>query len=199
MVIFINNSSKEPLKKFRKEYQRATNAEQLIVEAMCVSSFNASSQIVDSRFVNLKIVDSEKFIFFSNYDSPKSVQFESHEQVALNIFWNTTNVQIRMKGSIKRASKKYNEAYFKNRSPKKNALAISSHQSQKIDCYESVKKKYQAVFKNENLKKCPEYWGGFIFRPFYFEFWEGNSSRLNHRNAFELKGDNTWKEFCLEP
>ena len=34
----------------------------------------------------LKIVEDKKFIFFTNYNSPKATQFESHEQIAATFF-----------------------------------------------------------------------------------------------------------------
>ena len=41
----------------------------------------------------------------------------------------------------------------------KNALAISSKQSQPIDSYENVEKDFAQVMKQENLQIRPHYWG----------------------------------------
>ena len=88
--------------------------------------------------------------------------------------------------------------YFKQRSKEKNALAISSNQSQPISSYEEVRKKYNMTKNNGDLDKCPNYWGGFTFKPFSIEFWEGNEFRLNKRNLY--KKDNTnWNHYILEP
>ena len=65
-----------------------------MVEAISISSFSKELDIVDSRYVNLKIVDNEDFIFFSNYQSPKAKQFESHDQISALIYWSKINVQI---------------------------------------------------------------------------------------------------------
>ena len=63
--------------------------------------------------------------------------------------------------------------YFKKRSIDKNALAISSNQSQGIKSYEQVLLKYNEIKDTNDLKKCPDYyWGGFSFIPYYFEFWK---------------------------
>ena len=41
-------------------------------------------------------------LFFFNYSSPKSKDFfESHNQITALIYWNSINVQIRMKAKIK--------------------------------------------------------------------------------------------------
>ena len=125
-------------------------------------------------------------------------QFKNHSQISALIFWDTINVQIRMKAVIKKTSSKFNEKYFQNRSRKKNALAISSSQSDKIISYEQVKKNYSAALREDNLNKCPDYWGGFSFTPYYFEFWEGHNSRLNKRCSYELL-DNKWNHNFLQP
>ena len=62
---------------------------------------------------------------------------------------------------------------------KKNALAISSSQSNKIESYKQVELNYQKSLDNDKLTDCPDYWGGFSFIPYYFEFWQGHQSRLN--------------------
>lgn len=198
MIKFINNNLDAPYVKFREEYERAVSADQKIVEALTISSYSKSENLVDSRYVNLKIVDNKEFIFFSNYKSPKSIQFESHNQISSLIYWNTTNVQIRMKANIKRTSIDFNNAYFSSRSAHKNALAISSQQSKKVDSYDAVIDTYNKIKKDADLQKCPDYWGGFVFKPYYFEFWEGHNSRLNKRIVFELN-NNQWNKYFLQP
>ena len=153
---------------------------------------------IDSRYVNLKFLENEDFIFFTNYDSPKASSFISHNQIAVLVYWASINFQIRMKANIKKTTNEYNQKYFFNRSEKKNALAISSNQSKPIDSYSQVKKNYKQSLETDDLKKCPEYWGGFSFTPYYFEFWEGHQSRLNKRDAYELNGED-WIHSVLQP
>jgi len=153
---------------------------------------------VDTRYVNLKYITKDEFIFFSNYDSPKASAFNSHDQIAALLYWSRTNVQIRMKAKIKKTSKEFNQKYFSDRSVKKNALAISSNQSKQIDSYSQVIENYNRTLKSDDLKKCPEYWGGYSFIPYYFEFWEGHESRINKREVFD-KIDGTWKHSFLQP
>ena len=88
--------------------------------------------------------------------------------------------------------------YFAKRDIKKNALAISSKQSNKIASYEDVSVNYEKSLQKDNLEQCPEYWGGYSFIPYYFEFWEGHESRLNKRQVFEKKNDE-WNQFFLQP
>ena len=139
-----------------------------------------------------------EFIFFSNYNSPKASSFNSHNQISALMYWSSINVQIRMKAKINKTSNKYNQKYFFDRSEEKNALAISSSQSKPIASYKQVKKNYNKSFKNDDLKECPEFWGGFSFTPYYFKFWEGHESRINKREAYK-KSDGSWEHLILQP
>ena len=96
------------------------------------------------------------------------------------------------------SSSKFSDKHFKIRSEEKNALAISSDQSKYIDSYESVINGYKESLEFGNLKECPDFWGGYSFTPYYFEFWEGHSSRLNKRDAFKKDG-NFWHHSILQP
>ena len=62
---------------------------------------------VEARYVNLKYIDNNEWIFFSNYLSPKANQFESHDQVSILIYWASINTQIRMKAKIFKTSSEF--------------------------------------------------------------------------------------------
>jgi pyridoxamine 5'-phosphate oxidase len=198
MIEFNQLNQTSPYIIFKKKYDEALNAGQRNIEAIHISSYNKNIEEVDARIVNLKFINNDNFIFFSNYNSSKSIAFGSYDQISALFFWSATNVQIRMKAKIKRTSAKYNKQYFKNRSLNKNALAISSKQSKEISSYTEVMAKYMNALKLEDLTACPDYWGGFSFTPFYFEFWEGDEYRVNKRKAFTLV-DGDWQKTILQP
>ena len=198
MISFINISNEEPYKVFKEKYDVAEKANQKIIEAVAIASYCKINDEVHSRFVNLKFIKNKEFVFFTNYESPKAKQFESHSQITALIYWNSTNTQIRMKANISKLPSRFSDEHFKSRTPNKNALAISSMQSTKTDSYESVLVEYDNVLKNADLKKRPRYWGGYSFEPYYFEFWEGHQSRLNKRIVFEAD-DNEWNKYYLQP
>ena len=189
MIKFENLIQDTPYLIFKDNYEKALKANQKNIEAITISSYSNEKKEVNSRYVNLKLVNERKFIFFSNYNSPKSKEFEKHNQITALIYWNNTNIQIRMKALIEKTSKDFNQSYFSKRDKKKNALAICSKQSNPIDSYETFQNKFDFSFKNNDLDICPDYWGGYSFIPFYFEFWEGHESRLNKREVYELIDD----------
>ena len=198
MIQFNNLNEETPYKLLKKKYDEAIDVGQKAIEAISISSYDTKMSEVDSRYVNLKFITNDEFIFFSNYDSPKASSFSSHNQISALLYWSKTNTQIRMKAKIKKTSNEYNQEYFFNRAEKKNALAISSKQSVPTKSYELVQENYIKSLKNDDLKKCPGYWGGFSFIPYYFEFWEGHESRINRREVFN-KVDGVWRHLFLQP
>ena len=103
-----------------------------------------------------------------------------------------------MKAKIRKTSNEFNQKYFFDRAMEKNAIAISSNQSKRIKSFEQVKENYKYSLLNNDLKTCPKYWGGFAFKPYEIEFWEGNEFRLNKRNLYK-KENNKWNHCILEP
>jgi pyridoxamine 5'-phosphate oxidase len=198
MIEFNNLNSEIPYQLLKEKYDEAVDAGQKGIEAISISSYNKEISEIDSRYVNLKFINNDEFIFFSNYDSPKASAFNSNNQIAALFYWSSINVQIRMKAQIKKTSKKFNQKYFFDRSKEKNALAISSKQSKPIESFKQVKENYEYALMNDDLKTCPKYWGGFSFVPYEIEFWEGNEFRLNKRNLY-LKEGSIWKHFILQP
>lgn len=198
MIKFNKLNQEAPFLLLREKYDLALEKGQKGIEAISISSYNKIENEVNSRFVNLKFVINDEFIFFSNYNSPKSVAFNSHNQIAALIYWSSINVQIRMIANIKKTSDEFNQKYFFDRAIEKNALAISSNQSKPISSFRQVKEDYQYSLKNDDLRKCPKYWGGYSFTPYAIEFWEGNELRLNKRNLYK-KDKNAWNHYILQP
>ena len=199
MINFLNSSHEKPYILFQSLYQKAIENGQKGVEAISVSSYNELSKEVEARYVNLKYIDNNEWIFFSNYLSPKANQFESHDQVSVLIYWASINTQIRMKAKIFKTSSEFSDEHFQGRTKEKNALAISSNQSQAVDSFDQVTKNF-----NETLEIMtsetprPDFWGGYSFTPYYFEFWQGHENRLNKRHVFKQQ-DNQWSEQLLQP
>lgn len=199
-MIKINRLDKsEPYKIFQDYYNLALSKDQNNIEALSISSFNKSLNEVQSRYVNLKYILGDEWIFFSNYKSEKAKSFNDHQQISALFYWSEIKIQIRIKAIIKKTSKELSDKHFYERSIKKNALAISSNQSKFASSYNEVIRNYEKVLNNKSLLAVrPDYWGGYSFTPYYFEFWEGHESRINKRHVFE-KNDNTWKQSMLQP
>tara|TARA_B100000242_G_scaffold293939_1_gene273785 strand:+ start:332 stop:928 length:597 start_codon:yes stop_codon:yes gene_type:complete len=198
MIELKNLSKEKPYLIFKEKYLEALESGQKNIEAISVSSFNKNKNEVESRFVNLKLIENDNFIFFTNYNSPKAISFKSHNQVSALIYWPLINTQIRIKAIIEKTPKTFNDKYFNSRCLDKNALAISSEQSKEIESFDEVVLRFKNAKENLDLKNCPNYWGGFSLKPYEIEFWEGNKFRLNKRNLYKYL-DGVWSHYILQP
>ena len=186
-----------PMTRFKQLYDLALSTNQSNIEAICIST-SSSKGIPSSRMVNIKYVEDDNFIFFTNYDSQKSVELNNNQYISCVFYWPSINSQIRINGIAKKINATESDIHFNNRDRKKNALAISSNQSKKIISYKKVLEQYHEVLDSDDCLKRPDYWGGYKISPYYFEFWKGNNFRINKREAFELS-NNEWNKFILEP
>tara|TARA_B100000965_G_scaffold24911_2_gene18742 strand:+ start:20920 stop:21519 length:600 start_codon:yes stop_codon:yes gene_type:complete len=199
MIAFLDIDKSIPYKNFQELYKTALENNQKNIEAMCISSYSKETELVDSRFVNLKYIKGSSWTFFSNYNGPKSKQFSSHDQISIIFYWNSINVQIKMRAKIKKTSSIDSDEHFSKRSIEKNAIAISSKQSEIIESYDEVLENYKKVLEDDNhIKKRPDYWGGYTFTPFYIEFWKGHESRINKRELYVFE-NGAWSSFFLQP
>ena len=192
----LNND--EPYLKYQELYDLALSKNQNQIERILIASFITDLKEVNARYVNLKYVIKDEWIFFSNYESVKAKDFLTHNQITAVSYWSSIDVQIRMKATINKSSKEFSDKHFSLRSKEKNALAISSLQSQPVNSYKDVKNNYEKTLSSSDLKKRPTYWGGYSFIPYYFEFWKGHESRINKREIYKNE-NNKWIKSFLSP
>ena len=192
----INNE--EPYNKYMELYDLALKNNQNQIERILIASYDKNLNEVNARYVNLKYIYQDQWTFFSNYNSVKAKEFLNHNQITAVSYWSSIDVQIRIKAIISKSNKDFSDKHYASRSNKKNALAVSSYQSETISSYQDVEKNYNHALESNDLLTRPSYWGGYTFRPFYFEFWKGHESRINRREVHKIEG-NCWKKSFLNP
>ena len=174
----------EPLSLFREWLELAISTQLMDPTAFVLSSVDESGQ-PDSRVVLLKEITNDALLFFTHYNSQKGIQFLNCKKVALNFYWRELSRQVRIKGTIEKASRCEAENYFSTRPLESQISAIVSHQSKAISDRESLLSAYQMlkdeINVNKNSLKCPENWGGYYITPFEFEFFQGRDKRLHDR------------------
>ena len=89
MILFSKNIESEPQKKMLSLYQKARESNQKNIEAASLSTIS-SENTPHCRFINIKYVNENEFIFFSNYNSPKACDINYNPRVALTFFWRDT-------------------------------------------------------------------------------------------------------------
>ena len=107
MIQFDDLSQETPYLILKEKYDIALKAKQKNIEAICISSYSLKNQEVHARYVNLKFVNDKEFIFFSNYNWPKSIDFNTHNQITALIYWNNINTQIRIKPGVGKSNNKW--------------------------------------------------------------------------------------------
>ena len=85
MISFIDIENTKPFKNFINIYHKAVAKKQKNIEALCLSSFNASKKEISSRYVNLKYIKDNKFFFFSNYNSLLKMQAQRSQIIILRV------------------------------------------------------------------------------------------------------------------
>ena len=117
-IEFINTPTNNPYLKLREYYDEALNKNQKNIDAISISSYDETNREISSRFVNLKYINNEEWIFFSNYNSSKARDFDNHNQISTALYWNSIDVQIRTKAYIAKASKNFSDLHFSKRDKK---------------------------------------------------------------------------------
>ncbi len=192
-----------PYEQFEQWLQEAINSEILEANAMALATSNKASR-PSLRMVLLKgYKEQQGFFFYTNYHSRKGQELIQNPHAALLFYWDLLERQIRIEGSIQKASPAISDQYFNSRPKKSRIGAIASPQSSILSSRTELEqrvKDYEQQYANTEQIKRPDHWGGFVLIPHTFEFWQGQSSRLHDRFQYRLQEtDNTWQLDRLAP
>lgn len=188
-----------PLVQFNQWLVEATSSEVLDPTAMILSTVDSDGR-PDSRVVLLKGIENNAFVFYTNYDSTKSIQIKTHPYAALNFYWPTLVRQVRIRGHVTRVSDAVSDAYFASRPKKSQCSAIASHQSQVMTDRKALEAQVDKLMQEhtDDVIKRPDHWGGFAVSVDEMEFWQGRDNRLHDRILY-VKDDKSWKKSRLAP
>ena len=166
----------------------------------CVLSTVSHDNKPSSRVVLLKDVSKKGFVFFTNYQSDKSIDIEDNNYVALNFYWSELERQVRIRGKAERISAEESDIYFKRRPRESQMGACLSNQSSSIDLDYDFTDELEVLrnkFKGKEVNR-PSHWGGYYIMPNQVEFWQGRPSRLHDRLLYEFNGE-SWDKKRLAP
>lgn len=191
--------TKNPIVFFKEWLSFAINSKIEEPTAMILSTVS-SSGVPSSRVVLLKDFSEKGFVFYTNYLSRKSNEMNINIHVSLLFFWPELERQIRIIGKVSKLSNKESSLYFNSRPFESRIGAIVSKQSTIAKSRELIDSEYEITLNNlnEKLIKKPIHWGGYIVKPYEFEFWQGRPNRMHDRIQFILK-KKTWEVNRLWP
>jgi pyridoxamine 5'-phosphate oxidase len=154
------------------------------------------------RVVLLKTYDARGFVFFTNYDSAKSLQIAANNRVAIHFFWEQLARQIAIRGCAEKVSTAESAAYFLRRPRGSQIGAWVSPQSQIITSRKLLEDKLAEALRKFGKGEIPlpSFWGGFRIVPDVFEFWQGGGDRLHDRFFYSRDAaGQSWKIDRLAP
>lgn len=190
---------KTPDLQFEKWMQEAIDAKVIEVAACNLATVGLDNKPA-TRIIYLREFFDNLFYFYTNYNSRKAKEIENNPNVCLNFFWPELERQVRIEGTVTLAEAEKSDAYFNARPQDSKIGAWSSPQSQVIKGRDELNQNIEnnkLKFANQEVPR-PEFWGGYIIKANYYEFWQGRKNRLHDRIAFRLD-NNKWKIERLAP
>ncbi len=195
----VSNVNQSPVKQFERWFTQCVETEIHEPSAMVVSTINTNME-PSSRTVLLKRFDDDGFIFYTNYKSKKARDLDENENISLLFPWYDLSRQVIIQGIAEKISKIDSAKYFLSRPFNSKIGAWISNQSSVITNRSILESKWNEItekFKNREIP-LPDDWGGYRVKPTFFEFWQGQPSRLHDRITYKLEG-NDWKIERLSP
>ncbi len=153
------------------------------------------------RIVLLKDFSKDGFTFYTNLDSPKSLDIENNPKASMCFHWKSLQRQVRIFGSVNKVSDEVANKYFSSRDYESKIGAWASEQSKvlknRIDLFERIDGFKRIYPKTGNVPR-PENWSGWILEPTMIEFWLEGLNRIHERLIFN-KESNNWIKKLLNP
>jgi len=198
-IELIENVKKNPLEQFIWYLEQAFEVASMDPSAMVLATVDERGW-PDTRVVLLKELDEQGFIFFTSYASKKAQDLTQQAHAALNFYWPELFCQIRIRGTVEKLARERSEAYFSTR-PREAQLGTHAWvQSSSLKDRQELEQRV-----NEQAQKftgqpipCPQNWGGYILRPFEYEFFQKRQWRMHDRWLYTLKGEE-WSVLRLAP
>ena len=188
-----------PLAQFKIWFDQAKTSGITEPNAMVLSTIKTGGA-PSSRTVLLKMADERGLTFFTNYNSNKARNLAADPRASLLFPWFALERQIHISGSVIKTSELESDTYFARRPYGSQLGAWVSEQSEEIPDRAQLehllgefKKKYP-----EGKVPRPPHWGGFVFIPESYEFWQGRLNRLHDRFLY-IKSKGKWEISRLSP
>jgi pyridoxamine 5'-phosphate oxidase len=171
-----------------------------IVEANAMVVSTVDGDQPSSRTVLLKDV-TDKFSFFTNYNSRKAKEIADNNHVSMLFPWYAMERQVIVLGVAEKVSAEASNAYFQTRPWAHQIGAWASEQSSQLRSRDELDARFQEYankYPEGSYVPTPDHWGGFEVIPTSIEFWQGRYSRLHDRVRYQREST-VWEWKRLNP
>jgi pyridoxamine 5'-phosphate oxidase len=189
----------DPVEQFCRWFDAALDAGLHEPNAMTVATAARDGR-PSARVVLLKGFDSRGFVFYTNYEGRKGRELEENPRAALLFYWGELERQVRIEGTVSRASEEESDAYYASRPRGSRLGAWASEQSRTVEGREVLEDRIgdlEAEYEGHEVPR-PPFWGGYRVRPEVVEFWQGRENRLHDRIVYRWE-DGRWEIERLQP
>lgn len=181
-------ASRDPMKQFEAWFKEMC-VNRLVEEPNAMALATATKSGVPSvRMVLCKGYSEEGFTFYTNFQSRKGRELLENPHCSLMFYWEPLKRSINVDGKAEKLSDEHALQYFNSRPRDSQLGAMVSLQSTVIGNRKTLDhrlKELQEQYSNPDVAiPKPDYWGGFLVRPYEFEFWQGQTNRLHDRLRF---------------
>ena len=180
----------DPFVQFGKWLQRARDLELLDATSMTLATADSAAR-PSARIVLLKHFDAAGFCWYTDSRSQKGLELAANPQAALLFHWRDLSRQVRVHGSAARLSAEEADEYYYLRPEGSRFSAAASHQSSVVAGRSSLEQevaRLRAAYPAGDVPRPPA-WIGYRLVPDYFEFWQGQDSRLHDRIVYQPNAD----------
>ena len=189
----------DPFALFQTWYDEAVKTEINDPDAIALASVNADG-MPSVRMVLLRRWSAAGFLFFTNYESRKADELLATGKAAFCLHWKSLRRQIRVVGSVSRASDAASDEYFYSRGRGNQIGAWASAQSRPLASRDALLAEVARVEQQfPDAVKRPPHWGGFCLAPDEIEFWQDGEFRLHDRFRFLRQAAGGWDIQRLNP
>lgn len=195
-----NTVEKNPIAQFNKWFEEALNSGIEDANAMTLATATKDGR-PSARIVLIKELNSQGFVFYTNYQSRKGLEIDQNPFGCINFYWKELERQVRADGYIEKISREKSDEYFKTRPRGSQIGAWTSPQSNKIANREIMEERFRRLeekYKDKEIPR-PAQWGGYVLIPDMMEFWQGRPNRLHDRILYTIQKDGNWMIDRISP
>jgi pyridoxamine 5'-phosphate oxidase len=189
----------DPIALFEEWFAAARASEPFDPTAMAVATADSFGQ-PSVRMVLLKHVDARGFVFYTNLESPKSLDLRASPRAELCFHWPKLERQVRVRGAVEAVTDAEADTYFGTRPRLSQLGAWASKQSQPIAGRFVLEQAVAAAALQFPFGRVPRppFWSGWRVVPNQIEFWQQRAFRHHDRRLFTREGAN-WSFKWLFP